>query len=1146
MKADLPDIISVLLEDSSLQRILSALAAARGRILISGLTEPARSFFISLIHILTGKRIAYILPGDAELEFHAKHISSFMNFLGGDPGKVVKYPALDADPYNLIPPHLQSICDRVFALNRMLDGTAGIVILPLGSLVNILHQPEEFIRMSLHVRRDEDLSREEFIARLSEAGYRGADIVTSAGEYARRGGIIDLFQPGSENPVRVEFAGNAIESIRTFDVNTQLSIEKIERLDISPASEIPLNTAAIGRILGFLHRQNETKKGRIREVTERIEAQRYYPGIEGCGRILCDGENTVFSYLKDFIICVDDPIRAEEDLFALFFELEESWRSSEAKAFPAPSELFAGMREISSRITNPDIRISDLALSEKSADHFSINSRPARNFTGRISQFVSDLKRGLGTGQRFVIMMNTEGSKERFANILQESSIPFAGVSADESGDTALSIALCKVNAGFELPDMRLTIHAESEVFGRERVRIERVSAHKTFASDFRDLKVGDLIVHYDHGIGRYAGLIKPSGMAGERDFMLILYAGGDKLYLPVDRLDLVQRYSGAEGKKGTLDKLGGISWGRAKKRAKKSIENLAKELLQLYAERKIIKGHQFSPDTEWQEEFEKSFPYEETSDQLRSLGEIKSDMESSKAMDRLLCGDVGFGKTEVVMRAAFKTVMEGMQVAVLAPTTVLVFQHYNNFKDRFAPFPFHIDMISRFRKPAEQKETAKKLRSGSIDIIIGTHRLLSRDVAFKKLGLLIVDEEQRFGVSHKEKLKMIARGVDVLSMTATPIPRTLQMSLAGVRDISVIETPPANRMSIQTNLIPFRKSVIGSAIRKEMKRGGQTYFVHNRIESLPVMANRLKQICPDARIVLAHGKMIEKELERTMLDFVAGKYDILASTTIIENGLDIPKVNTIIVNRADKFGLAQLYQLRGRVGRSDIKAYAYLLIPPASALSSTARKRLRALQEFSELGSGFRLAAMDLEVRGAGELLGTRQHGHIAVLGFELYMKMLDRTVRELMGEKVKELLPVKINLGIDARIPDHFIPAQNLRLAFYKRITSAETYEELEGIRQEMSDRYGAFPAQVGNIFRLAQLRLRASEIDLREISTVDERAMFNFGDASPVSAERIVDFICENEGATITPAGQITIPLPVTGDRIDWVKMVIEKLL
>lgn len=497
-------------------------------------------------------------------------------------------------------------------------------------------------------------------------------------------------------------------------------------------------------------------------------------------------------------------------------------------------------------------------------------------------------------------------------------------------------------------------------------------------------------------------------------------------------------------------------------------------------------------------------------------------------------------------MRAAFKVVMSERQVALLAPTTILAFQHFNTFKRRFSPFPIEVEMLSRFKKFTEQKEIVRKIKDGKVDIVIGTHRLLSKDVSFKKLGILIVDEEQRFGVLHKEKLKMMTKGIDVLSMTATPIPRTLQMSMAGVRAMSVIETPPANRMSIQTHLAPFKKSVIRSSIKRELRRGGQIYFVHNRVDSLPSMAKRIKELCPEAKVAMAHGKMSERTLEKTMLEFISGKYDVLVSTVIIENGLDIPRVNTIVINRADKFGLAQLYQLRGRVGRSDVKAYAFLLIPSLRTLTQTARKRLRALQEFTDLGSGFRLAAKDLEIRGAGELLGKKQHGFIAALGFELYIKMLERAVRELKGEVVVEPVTVKINLGIDSRIPESFIPAENLRLAFYKRVASAESEADLEEIKKEVMDRYGLLPLQGKNLFKLAHLKILASRIDLRMIDYSDGKLKLKFGESLPISAERVVDFLCENQGSSLTPSGMLVIPKPKDSDRLKWVENIIAKLV
>src|SRR5687768_391425 len=584
--------------------------------------------------------------------------------------------------------------------------------------------------------------------------------------------------------------------------------------------------------------------------------------------------------------------------------------------------------------------------------------------------------------------------------MLADYQVPAAPIDRGEDAHaSAILVAVGHLSKGFRLPGAALQLWAETDVFDEERVTHERRrSAAKTFLSDFRDLKVGDLIVHVDNGIGVFVGLKKIAVGLETQEFMELRYAGEDKLFVPVERLDLVQKYTGAS--RPALDKLGGTTWEKAKTRVKKQMRDMAEELLKLYASRKAIPGHAFSPDSHWQREFEDAFQWDLTVDQANAITDIKRDMESPTPMDRLLCGDVGYGKTEVAMRAAFKAVMDGKQVAFLAPTTVLAFQHQKTLSERFAGFPVTIDMISRFRTKAEQDQIVRDLGAGKVDIIVGTHRLLSKDLQFKDLGLLVVDEEQRFGVTHKERIKQMRRKVDVLTLSATPIPRTLNMSLVGIRDMSIIETPPKDRLSIQTNVVKFDAALIGGAIRHELERGGQVYFVHNRVESIFSIGDLIQRLVPEARVIVGHGQMAEDELERAMLDFINKKYDILLATTIIENGLDIPNVNTILINRADRYGLSQLYQLRGRVGRSDRPAYAYLLIPPEATLSPVAKKRLAAIREFSDLGSGFRVAALDLEIRGAGNLLGGEQSGHIETVGFEMYMKLLEQAVRELKGE--------------------------------------------------------------------------------------------------------------------------------------------------
>src|SRR5215203_160670 len=692
---------------------------------------------------------------------------------------------------------------------------------------------------------------------------------------------------------------------------------------------------------------------------------------------------------------------------------------------------------------------------------------------------------------------------------------------AEDAHAAALLVGLGHLSRGFRLPSGRLVLYAETDIFEEERHAPERRrAATRAFLSDLRDLKLGDLVVHVDHGIGVFVGLKQIGIGVGEaaQEFMELRYAGEDKLFVPVERLDLVQKYTGAS--RPPVDRLGGTTWERAKTRVKKAMRDMAEELLKLYAARKTVVGHAFSPDTHWQQEFEDAFPYDLTPDQFTAISDIKADMESATPMDRLLCGDVGYGKTEVAMRAAFKAVMDGKQVAFLAPTTVLAFQHVKTLRERFAAFPVRIDMVSRFRTAQETKEILAGVASGKVDVIVGTHRLLSKDVQFKDLGLLVVDEEQRFGVAHKERIKQMRKRVDVLTMTATPIPRTLNMSLVGIRDMSVIETPPKDRLSIQTNVVKFDAPVIERAIRNELGRGGQVYFVHNRVESIFSIGNLLQRLVPEARIVVGHGQMGEDELEQAMLGFVERRFDILLATTIVENGLDIPNANTIIINRADRYGLSQLYQLRGRVGRSDRAAYAYLLIPPQESLSPVARKRLAAIKEFSDLGSGFRVAALDLEIRGAGNLLGGEQSGHIDAVGFEMYMKLLEETIRELKGEEIEDDQRATVNLRVDLKIDDRYIPDMNQRLMVYRKVASARTRQELDATMDGIRDRYGPPPGSVLNLAEYGRARILADAIDVESIDREGRMVVIRFRPNARLDPMRLVKVVGGWPGATLVP--------------------------
>ena len=753
-----------------------------------------------------------------------------------------------------------------------------------------------------------------------------------------------------------------------------------------------------------------------------------------------------------------------------------------------------------------------------------VTAQPAQRFHGRIADWVQEVRDRRAAGETVVFVAETAGRAERTVEMLGDYDVRAElATRTSELTSGAVIVAVGSLSGGVRLPDAALALYAEADIFEEDRHRggaARKRSLAATFLSDLRDLKVGDLIVHVDNGIGEFVGLKQIGVGDTAHEFLELRYHGDDKLFVPVERLDLVQKYTG--GSRPALDRLGGTTWERAKGRVKKAMRDMAEELLKLYAARKAVPGHPFGPDTHWQEEFEAAFPYELTPDQATALADIKRDMESSMPMDRLLCGDVGYGKTEVALRAAFKAVMDGKQVAILAPTTVLAFQHLETLRARLASFPVKVDMVSRFRSKAEQTAILEQLAAGQVDILVGTHRLLSKDVAFRDLGLLVVDEEQRFGVAHKERIKQMRRKVDVLTLTATPIPRTLNMSLVGIRDMSVIETPPKDRLSIQTHVVKFDQNVIGRALRTELARGGQVYVVHNRVESIYSMANLLERLVPEARIVVGHGQMSEDALERTMLDFMAHKYDVLLSTTIVENGLDIPNANTIVVNRADRYGLSQLYQLRGRVGRSDRPAYAYLMIPPEESLSPVAKRRLAAIKEFSDLGSGFRVAALDLEIRGAGNLLGGQQSGQIDSVGFEMYMKLLEETVKELKGEDLDDDVRATVNLQVDFRIPENYVADVNQRLSIYRRVASSRSEDEIGRVLDDARDRYGAPPAALLNLADFGRVRVRADRLGLESIDRDGSLVVFRFRERTRVDLPRLLTLVRARPELQLIPRG------------------------
>ncbi len=745
-----------------------------------------------------------------------------------------------------------------------------------------------------------------------------------------------------------------------------------------------------------------------------------------------------------------------------------------------------------------------------------MGTRSVGGFRGQFKEMAAEIRGWRGEGFAVRLVVDDERQAERLRRMLSEHELEaWPGVTLWSSEGLGVVVGECA--AGFQLPALGLVVLSEQEVFGAQRRRLRRPAFQRgaTIAA-FTDLAPNDLVVHEMHGIARYHGLRTLATDGRDADFLLLEYADGGRLYLPVERLDLISKYMGAPDGAARLDRLGGVAWGRVKDSVRAALRAMAEELLRLYAARSVVERSAFSGDSAWQGEFEAAFRFEETRDQMRAIEDVKADMASPRPMDRLVAGDVGYGKTEVALRAAFKAVADGRQVAVLVPTTVLAQQHFNTFSERFGPFPARVELLSRFRSPKEQKAVIEGLARGGVDVVIGTHRLLSKDVTFKNLGLLVIDEEHRFGVSHKERIKTLRTAVDVLTLTATPIPRTLNMALSGVRDLSRIETPPLDRLPVETVVTAFSRGVIKDAIDRELGRGGQVFFVHNRIQSLASMTTFIKGLCPEARVAMGHGQMGERELEAVMVKFVDGQIDVLVSTAIVESGLDIPASNTIIINRADRFGLAQLYQLRGRVGRERQQAYAYLLIPADGRLDETAQRRLRVIEEMTELGAGFRLAMRDLEIRGSGNLLGAAQHGHIAAVGFDLYSKLLGEAVSELKGEPVAERVDPVISADVEALLPEAFVPEVNQRLALYKRLAEIERADEVEPMRAELADRFGPPPPAVETLLDVVALRVAAKAIGVERIEARAGRAVFTFAPSTSVTPERILNVIAKSRGA------------------------------
>ncbi|MGA8367245.1 MAG: transcription-repair coupling factor [Candidatus Acidiferrales bacterium] len=1113
----------------AVEEAFERLRRGTGEVRLAGATDSAKALLAALAAAELGRPAIFLVESSQMAEGLVDPVRWFYRAVTGKPGHRVAYlPAYDALPYENRSPHAEISEARAVALWRLATGEADLLIAPVQAALWRMREPEFYRRLARTVSRDETIAHEELIGYLAGAGYDKQATCEMPGQYAVRGGIIDVFSPEAPQPVRIELLGDTIESIRAFDPNSQRSTNPMERATLLPLAE-------------FVRHAEVLEPQRVSSPAGRKDDaahEGFFPGWEFREILREDRKAVLFDLASEPVIVASEPSSLESAAGKYRARLAEAFDESEDPLAASPdSYLFSEEEWALALELSPRLALERLSVAGQSAAPLGLRTQPTARYHGNVAAFIAEVRGRMASGENVMVSAASTGELERFADICHEYDLPYRLGELEETatitrlaeeGSVGAAPAMVLVKAplpeGVAIPEARIAIYGNADLFETFAAPERQRSRPKTasFFSDLADAKPGDYVVHMDHGIGQFEGLrqVVVEGAAGE--FMLLRYADDARLYVPLARLDLVQKFQSLGGVQPTLDRLGTTVWEARKTRVRKSVTDMAEKLLALYADRKTAQGHAFPADSNWQREFEDAFEFEETPDQQRAIEDVKRDMESPLPMDRLLCGDVGYGKTEVAMRAVFKALGDSKQAAILAPTTVLAFQHYETFRRRFAAFPVRIEMLSRFRGEKEQKKTLEELEAGKVDIIIGTHRLLSHDVKFQDLGLLVVDEEQRFGVAHKERLKEMRKNVDVLTLSATPIPRTLYMSLAGLRDMSVIETPPKDRLAIQTTVAPFSESLVQRVIEEELEREGQVFFVHNRVESIASLASLVKRMVPKARVVVAHGQMRESELEKVMLKFVRGEADVLVSTTIIENGLDIPRANTILINRADRMGLSELYQLRGRVGRSNQRAYACLLVPADGSLSSVARQRLAALKEFSDLGAGFRIAALDLELRGAGNLLGREQHGHIEAVGFDMYCQMMERAVAERKGEAVAPERRATLNLGQEIRIPPEYIESETLRLRIYKRIAGIASEAEREEIRRELEDRFGPPPPAVANLLDYALLKALAEKLFVASVERRGHQVGIKFYDDTPLGPERLVGLIRKRRGMRLDPAG------------------------
>jgi len=1173
------EIFAELEHSSGFERVIRHLSLNAGRRRVSGLTSTARALYIPLMARAARQPVILVVADNKAAETLEPMLKAGCELTGAiDPARVVRLPAHDVLPFENLSPHPDVQEQRAAALWKLATGAIDILITPVEAAALRLFDREYYAGLAVTLRRGEEVDIEILTSHLASVGYTQMDLVEMPGQFTRRGGILDIYSPEHDRPVRVEFFGDEIETIRKFDPETQRSQSPLDEVQLLPLTETPLTERLLAAVHGRLSKQRvefDDTESTDDEREMAVEAAAaggvsVFPGWEFFSAV-AGAEKSILTLTPKCALFVDEPAMVRNQIERWWNKVEQRHERAAIGSLITPEDIYVRPEILLAQLSShvgldiDQLGAVDILEEDTTLGEIELNTRPTLRFHGSIPALVAQLQSLIATESRILLAAPNQGDVERLATLLREYQIPYRLGSrvSRPGGETVIDeasymagdlrvpvIVRTPLSAGVSFVDANLVLFGandlsdEADVAARPEPKRSKTAA---FVSDFRDLTVGDYVVHTEHGIAQYQGLreIVQDGLSVE--FMILEFAEQTKLYVPLTRLDLIQKYRSTDtGPAPELSRLGSQQWTKTKARVRKAMQDMAAELLKLYAERTAAQGIAFSKDNDFQHEFEGSFDYTETDDQLSAIRAIKYDMESTRPMDRLLCGDVGYGKTEVAMRAAFKAVQDGKQVAVLTPTTILSFQHFETFKKRFAQFPINIEMISRFRTAKEQKSIVERVETGKVDILIGTHRLLSKDIKFQDLGLLVVDEEQRFGVRHKERLKQMRKQIDVLAMSATPIPRTLHMSLVGLRDMSVIETPPKDRMAIQTVVAKFDEKIIRSAIEVELERGGQVYFVHNRVESIYEIASRIQELVPSARVGVGHGQLSEGELERVMLAFMHHEFDVLVATTIIENGLDIPLANTMLINRADRHGLSELYQLRGRVGRSNRRAYAYLLIPPENELTEIARRRLAALKEFSDLGAGFKIAALDLELRGAGNMLGGEQSGHIEAVGFELYTSMLEAAVKEMKGESSEERPATQLNLGIALRIDESYVPEENQRLRLYKKIAGTTSEASIDEVRAELEDRYGAPPDATVYLLEAARLRLECEQMGIAQIDRKRAELQIRFMENAQIDPQHLMRLVAKNakRGAQFTPQG--LLKLPITATRPDEVLLEIHELL